>query len=112
MAKVRSTPQSGEKRKRRPALSPENRENQLIAKAVDLVEERIDNGTASSQEIVHFLRLGTAKAKLEKEILEKQKELISAKTEALQSAKRIEELYSDAIKAMKKYSGHGDSEDD
>lgn len=89
----------------RPALTAESRENQLCALALDLVEERLRNGTASSQETTHFLKLASTKDKLEKEILEKQKELLEAKTESLQSAQRIEALYSDAIAAMKEYSG-------
>ena len=78
-------------RKIRPALTPEARENQMIALAVDLAEKQLLEGTASSQVITHYLKLGTTKEKLEREILEKQKALIEAKTENLQSAKRIEE---------------------
>lgn len=96
--------------KARPALTPEARENQLISLAVDLAEEQLRQGTASSQVITHFLKLGSTKEKIEKEILEKQKELIEAKTETLQSAKRVEELYSNALSAMKKYSGAGGDE--
>lgn len=96
----------------RPALTPEARENQLISLATDLVERRLIEGTASSQETTHFLKLATTKARLEKEILEKQKELITAKTEALQSAKRVEELYTDALNAMKRYSGQGGDVDE
>ena len=94
-------------RKFRPALTPEARENQMIALAVDLAEQQLRDGTASSQVITHYLKLGSTKEKIEKEILEKQKELISAKTEALQSQKRVEELYAEAMKAMRKYSGAG-----
>lgn len=112
MARVKSPNPPSSTKRVRPALTPEARENQLISLAVDLVEQRLINGTASSQETTHFLKLASSKARIEKEILEKQKELISAKTEALQSAKRVEELYADAIKAMRKYSGHGDSEDE
>ena len=78
-------------RKIRPALTPEARENQMISLAVDLAEKQLLEGTASSQVITHDLKLGTTKEKLEREILEKQKALIEAKTENLQSAKRIEE---------------------
>lgn len=112
MAKVKSTTTSSTSRKRRPAISPEARENQLIALATDLVEQRLIDGTASSQETTHFLKLATTKARLEKEILEKQKELISAKTEAMQSAKRVEELYSKALSAMRDYSGRGGEDED
>lgn len=111
MARVKKT-ENSEHRKMRPALTPEARENQLIALATDLVEKRLIEGTASSQETTHFLKLATTKARLEKEILEKQKELISAKTESLQSSKRIEELYAQAISAMRRYSGQGDSDDE
>lgn len=98
-------------RKMRPALTPEARENQMIALAVDLAEKQLREGTASSQVITHYLKMGSTKERIEKEILEKQKELISAKTEALQSAKRVEELYADAISAMKRYSGNGGDEE-
>lgn len=97
-----------------PALSPEAREEQLIALATDLVEQRLRDGTATSQETTHFLRRAAIKEKerIEMEILEKQKELITAKTEALQSTKRMEEVYTDALAAMRRYSGQGDSYDD
>ena len=101
--------------KQRPALDPEARENQLIALAINLAEKQLMEGTASSQVITHYLKLGSTKERIEKEILEKQKDLIAAKTEAIQSAKRVEELYANALEAMKNYSGHGaevyDSED-
>ena len=92
-------------KKRRPATTPEARENQLIALAVDLAEKQLMEGTASSQVITHYLKLGSTKERIEKEILEKQKDLIEAKTEALKSARRVEELYSDAIKAFGIYRG-------
>ena len=109
MAKVKASgTNNNSTKKRRPALTPEARENQLIALAVDLVEKRLIEGTASSQETTHFLKLASSKARIEKEILERQKDLITARTEALQSQKRVEELYAEAIKAMRKYSGQGD----
>lgn len=112
MAKVKTTTASDKSKKIRPALTPEARENQLIYLATDLAEQQLKDGTASSQVITHYLKLGSTKERIEREILEKQKELISAKTEALQSAKRIEELYTNAIAAMRKYSGNGDAEDE
>ena len=95
------------KKRMRPALSLEARENQLVSLAVDLAEKQLIEGTASSQVIAHYLKLGTMKEKIEREILEKQKELIEAKTENLQSAKRVEELYTNALNAMRNYSGQG-----
>ena len=110
MAKVKKSDQETT-RKIRPALTPEARENQLISLAVDLAEKQLMEGTASSQVITHYLKLGSTKERIEKEILEKQKELISAKTENLKSAKRIEELYTNAIEAMRRYGGHGDDDE-
>jgi hypothetical protein len=110
MAKVKKVENSTNK-KMRPALTPEARENQLIYLAIDLAEQQLRDGTASSQVITHYLKLGSTKEKIEKEILEKQKDLLVAKTEALQSSKRIEELYTEAISAMRNYGGHSDGED-
>ena len=92
--------------KTRPGTTIESRENQLISLAVDLAEEQLRNGTASSQVIVHYLKLGSTKERLEKEKLEKENALLRAKAEALESAKKVEELYEEAIKAMRKYSGN------
>lgn len=100
------------KHTRRPALSLEAREQQLISAAVDLAEQQLLDGTASSQVIVHYLRLGSTKDRLEKEKLQKENELLRAKAEALQSAKRTEELYANAIKAMRLYSGSEDNDDE
>lgn len=107
MAKTKSTTgETGSKRRIRPGLTPESRENQLISLAIDLAEKQLLEGTASSQVITHYLKLGSTKEKIEKEILEKQKDLIAAKVQALESAQRIEELYADAIQAMSVYSGN------
>lgn len=99
-------------RKTRPALTVEARENQLVSLAVDLAEKQLKEGTATSQVITHYLKIGSTKERIEKEILAEQRELIKAKTESLQSAKRVEELYTNALEAMKKYSGQGDVEDE
>lgn len=98
-------------RKVRPALNPDARESQLISLAVDLAEQQLLNGTASSQVITHFLKLGTSRAQLEKEKLANENALLRAKAEAIDSQKRMEELYADAIAAMKRYSGHRDDDD-
>ena len=110
--KVKSSESTGSSKKIRPALTPEARELQMISLAVDLAERQLLEGTASSQVITHYLKLGSTKEKIEKEILEKQKELIEAKTQNLQSAKRVEELYTNALNAMRRYSGAGGDEDE
>lgn len=94
----------------RPALTPEARENQMIALAVDLAEKQLMEGTASAQVITHYLKLGATTARLEKEKLERENELLKAKTKALESAERVEELYTNAINAMRNYSGYGSEE--
>ncbi|MBN2869256.1 MAG: hypothetical protein JXK08_11325 [Flavobacteriaceae bacterium] len=100
------------KRRRPPATTPEARENQLISLAVDLAEQQLSEGTASSQVISHYLKLASSKERLEKERLTHEVELLKAKTEAIQSAKRVEELYKEALNAMKAYSGQGGSAHD
>lgn len=95
-----------------PAITPEAREDQLIYLATELAEKQLREGTASSQVITHYLKLGTTKERLEKEILEKQKDLIDAKTKALKTAEHTEELYANAIAAMKEYGGNESKDSD
>lgn len=94
-----------ERPKTRPATTPEARENQLIALATDLAEQQLRDGTASNQVIVHYLRLGSTKERLEKEMLAKKTELVAAQAESVKSTKRQEELYQEALAAMREYSG-------
>lgn len=104
--------QSQAKRRRTPAMTAEGRESQLISLAIDRAEQQLIDGTASSQVIVHYLKLATEKERSERRLLEKQIELAEAKIESLQSSRRVEELYADAIKAMKRYGGHGEDDDE
>lgn len=112
MPKVKAAGSPGTTRAMRPALTPESRENQMISLAVDLAEKQLRDGTASSQVITHFLKLGTTVAQLEKEKLVHENEMIRAKTESLRSTKKTEELMVEAIRAMKRYSGNGDVDED
>ena len=90
-------------RKTKRAETPEARENQMIALAVDLAEKQLTEGTASAQVITHYSKLATTREKIEKEILEKQKDLITAKTDQIKSQATSEELYAEALAAMKRY---------
>ena len=110
MKKTKTGTSSESLRKMRPALSPEARENQMISLAMDLAEQQLRDGTASSQLITEFVKRGSTKARIEQDILEEQKELIEAKTQSLRSAQRIEELYANALDAMRNYSGQGSSD--
>ena len=112
MEKAKAVRSSNTSRKIRPALSPESRENQMIALAMDLAEQQLINGTASSQLITEFVKRGSTKAKIEKELLEKQRDLAAAKAESLKSAQRIEELYAEAMDAMRGYRGQGEPDGD
>lgn len=98
-------------KKGRPGLSIEARENQLISIAVDLAEQQLRDGTASSQVITHYLKLGTTRALLEKEKLKNENELLKAKAKAIESAEEFKVLCEEAIAAMRDYGGHGDDED-
>lgn len=105
MAKASASEEKLSSKIRRKALSPDARENQLIALAMDTAEERMLNGTASSQEIVHFLRLGSSLVKLQKEEIRERIELDKSKVKAIESADEYKKLYADAIEAMKSYGG-------
>ena len=89
----------------RPARTVENREGQMISKAVDLAERQLEDGTASAQVISHYLKLGSTREQLEQERLGRENELLTAKVEQLASAKNVEELYGQALAAMRSYSG-------
>lgn len=100
-----STESKDNRPKRPPAKTVQARENQLIKLAVDLAEKQLSEGTASSQVVTHYLKLGSTKDKLEKDIMQEQKKLLVAKTDSLVSAKKTEELFEKAIDAMKSYGG-------
>ena len=96
----------------RPALTPEAREQQLISLAVDLAEQQLLDGTASSQVLTHYLKLGSLREKMEREKLEEENKLLRAKVDAIKSAEKQEELYAQALRAMSRYSGKGDLVDE
>ena len=100
MARTKSTNKTA---KLPPAETPEERENQMIALAIDLAEEQLRNGTASTQVIVHYLKLGSSRGQLENEMLEKKTELASAQVDSIRAEQKREELYSEALKAMSVY---------
>lgn len=100
------------KKPMRPALTPEARENQLISLAVDLAEQQLREGTASSQVITHYLKLGSMREKLEREKLQKENALLEAKKKSVESNEEIKVLYKDALDAMRLYSGQGGPSDD
>lgn len=103
--------ESNTKKSRSPARSPEEQENRMINYAMDLAEKQLKEGTASSQVITHFLKAASSKERLEREKLEMENDLIKARIEVLQSQQRIEELYSQALNAMRIYSGQGTPDD-
>lgn len=111
MASKERKPNDG-RTKRRPATTPQQRENQLISLATDLAEEQLENGTASAQVITHYLKLGSSRERLEQEKLEKENELLETKREMMASAKRVEELYETALNAMRSYAGQVVQEED
>ena len=111
MAKARTSGSSDTSKKMRPAITPEGREGQLVSLAMDLAEQRLRDGTATSSEVVHFLKLGSLKHQREMEKLEEENKLLRAKTEAIDNGRDMRELYENAIKAMRNYGGHGNPEE-
>jgi len=109
-----SVPQTS---KRRPATTPEGRENQLVSLAADLAEKQMRDGTASAQVITHFLKLGSSREKLEQERIAHENQLLQAKSDAMASQENTEKLYKLALDAMRSYAGHepfdhGDDDED
>ena len=98
--------------KMRPAISTEARENQMISLAVDLAEKQLREGTASSQVITHFLKLATARERLEREKLEKENKLLEVKADAIEAGKLSDEIYEEALRAMREYNGQGTVDED
>lgn len=112
MANRRQSGSEPETSPRRTATTPEGRENQIVALAFDLVEKRIREGTATSQEVTHFLKLGSSRERLEQERLGHENELLVVKREAIESQKRMEAMYSEALDAMRSYSGQAPARSD
>ncbi|MBQ8237916.1 MAG: hypothetical protein IJZ39_07210 [Oscillospiraceae bacterium] len=106
MAKGKTGGADNSDRKVKPALSPESEEQQMINLAVKVAKQRMLDGTASSQIIVHYLKLATENTQLEREKLRSENKLLDAKAEAIQSQKRDEELYQEVLDALKLYVGH------
>lgn len=105
MAARRKEEEQDAPRRGRPATTPEARENQLIAKAVDLAERQLEDGTASAQVLTHYLKLASSREKLEQARIRIETDLLAVKREALESAQRVEALYSEALNAMRAYAG-------
>lgn len=95
----------------RKALTPEARENQLVSLAFDRAEEKLRDGTASQAMIIHFLKMGSTEERVKQRLNEEQLKLAKAKTEMIESSKKQEELFKDVISAMKRYSGHGNDDE-
>ena len=111
MRKKESKTSQEDNRFSRPAMTVDGRESQLIALATDLAEKQLREGTASAQVISHYLKLGSTTEREKKEIMKEQKKLLVAKTEAIESSKRVEELYANALKSMRRYLGDDDDDE-
>lgn len=107
-----STANTDRKNRNHADRTPEGRENRLISMALDLAEERLRNGTATAQEVVHFLKLGSEKSRVEVEKLELEKKLVEAKTENLKAQRDMATMFNDAMAAMKRYRGAEEDEDE
>ncbi|MBR2246709.1 MAG: hypothetical protein IJ880_06775 [Bacilli bacterium] len=99
-------------RRRPPALTPEAAERRCIESAYNLAQRQLDEGSASPSVITHFLKMGTARAQLEQEKLRKETELLQTKKIAIEETKNMEQLFSEAISAMKRYQGYSEEEED
>jgi hypothetical protein len=106
----RAKPSPSDRPARPPATTLEGRENQMVSLAVDLAERQLREGTASAQVISHYLKLGSTRERLEQDRIEQENELLRARVDAMASAKKVEELYAQALEAMRSYAGLDDPE--
>lgn len=97
----------GSMKRQTPAITPEGREDQMIAYAINLAEEQLRNGTASSQVITHYLKLGSMRERMEKKKLQEEIKLLEAKTEAIKADREKNDLYAQVIEAIRTYTPHG-----
>ncbi len=111
MAKGKVVNSASSIQRTRPSLDPEVREKQLVSRAMDLAEQRLMDGTASSQEIVYFLKMGSQKHQAEMDKLREENKLLRAKTEHLEASKVSSAMYEEALKAMRNYAGYGDPDE-
>lgn len=111
MPRVKASTPTSSSRPRRPAISPDARMNQLTGLAVDLAEQQLRDGTASSQVITHFLKYATKEKEIELQILERQRDLIEAKTDQVRSQEADNVDYKEVIRAIKEYQGRGEEDE-
>lgn len=104
MGSSREPEESGKPRSR-PATSPEAQENRMISLAVDLAEKQLAEGTAATPVVVHYLKLATVREASEREKLKLENELLKARTDQIGSQANSEAMYSEALAAMRSYSG-------
>ena len=105
MGKTNTKTSASKKTRMPPAKSPEEQEQRMISAAVNLAEQQLLEGTASSQVICHYLKLASSKNRVEKEKMQEEIKLLRAKTKTIESAERMELVYKEALDAMKEYSG-------
>lgn len=108
---TRRKPTQEPTRRRRPAKTPEEDENRMVSLAVSCAEKQMREGTASSQVITHYLKLGSSRERLEQQRLRQEVHLLEAKVSTLESQKKSEELFEEAIAAMRTYGGRGDDDE-
>jgi hypothetical protein len=102
----------GRKSRRPPATTLEGREKQLVSLAVELAEKQMRDGSATSQVITHYLKLGTTRELLEQERLRQENELLKAKIDSIASQAKTDEMYREALEAMRRYAGNVGTEED
>lgn len=99
------------KQKRPPATTPEGRENQMISLAFDQAELQLREGVAPAPVVVHYLKLATENAKLEREQIRLKNQLLIKQADQIDQVAKLEELYEEAIGAMRTYQGHTEPEE-
>lgn len=92
-----------EKLRPAPSSDPKSREQQLVNQAMNLAEKQLLDGTAAPSVINHFLKIGSTREFIERDILEKQAQLIEAKASTIAKDREAGEVAKAAIEAMRNY---------
>lgn len=99
-------------RRRSPAKTPEEREGVLISKSLNLIEKQIDDGTASSQVLSLYAKLGSSRERLEQERLVADNAVLRKKLEGMEAAIDVKNLMEDALNAFRGYTGQAIESDE
>lgn len=86
-----------------PPLSDKDHEAKLISLTLQMAEQQLIDGTASSQVMTHFLRLGSIRSKVELEKLRLENNLLTEKIQSEKMGQQLKEMFQDVMESLRDY---------